>query len=342
MSHRNLPEVGRNLVNRGAAAGANSGGIYPDGIRCFVCEKVKPVDQYAGRQLVKWRSSIYQPYAPGGRTKTDPRTTCKSCTPTQTTELTCCVCHKIKGLNKFAKNQRKNPDRARCIKCVLLHVETDPDFSPLSSDAYSDTDQDDDDDDDFDAQPGSKSGKAVKKPGPAVENYKQLPAYNPHPNAQANPGPQTQPGFNGFAPPRNNTPNVARNAAQGSAQEWVTVSGAGSTVNNNKYGSPWGRVSTTATNSRAASENNAASRYAASAASGPPVEVKKNGWAKIDKVPKGKEVKWGEGNAAEVPAEDEWDKYGRDIQARKMINAPKTKKKVVDFDDDSDDDEDSE
>lgn len=71
--------------------------------------------------------------------------TCKTCTPGQTTELTCYICEITKGLTEFAKNQRKDPDRARCLKCITKVLETEPDMSPPSSDAEEEEDTDDED-----------------------------------------------------------------------------------------------------------------------------------------------------------------------------------------------------
>lgn len=44
------------------------------------------------------------------------------------------------GLDKFAKNQRDKPERARCIRCVELHKDTEPDITPPSSNYESDSD----------------------------------------------------------------------------------------------------------------------------------------------------------------------------------------------------------
>jgi hypothetical protein len=74
----------------------------------------------------------------------DPKTTCKTCTPQQTTELRCCICETTKGLQDFAKNQRKNPDVARCIECVQMHVGMEPGVD--GPDCDSDVDSGDSDD----------------------------------------------------------------------------------------------------------------------------------------------------------------------------------------------------
>lgn len=54
--------------------------------------------------------------------------TCTLCTAGQTVELKCYVCDKVKGLEDFAKNQRKDPDNARCTKCVGTDIETESDL----------------------------------------------------------------------------------------------------------------------------------------------------------------------------------------------------------------------
>lgn len=54
--------------------------------------------------------------------------TCTLCTAGQTVELKCYVCDKVKGLHEFAKNQRKDPDNARCIKCVDSDITAEPDL----------------------------------------------------------------------------------------------------------------------------------------------------------------------------------------------------------------------
>lgn len=80
-------------------------------------------------------------YAPSGRTTRDPKTTCKECTAGQTEKLHCQVCAKTMPLDKFSKNQRDKPERARCIKCVLHQsekTEADINITPPSSDYESD------------------------------------------------------------------------------------------------------------------------------------------------------------------------------------------------------------
>ncbi|KAF3911491.1 hypothetical protein ABW20_dc0106855 [Dactylellina cionopaga] len=154
-----LPKVGKNLFNAGASKGSNAaaGRIgMPETIVCYVCKRAKPEGQYSGRQLQRWKNTIYQPYAPGGKVKGEARTTCKNCTPDQTTELTCIVCGETNSLKSFAKTQRKNPDTARCKNCINKQADTAPDLEVPDSDEYVSSESDDDAD--FDT--GAKDYKA--------------------------------------------------------------------------------------------------------------------------------------------------------------------------------------
>ncbi|KAL9635838.1 MAG: hypothetical protein Q9164_003215 [Protoblastenia rupestris] len=49
---------------------------------------------------------------------------CQDCTGTQRTEMECCICGQWKGLDGFAKAQRKNSEHARCSECVSDHQQT--------------------------------------------------------------------------------------------------------------------------------------------------------------------------------------------------------------------------
>ncbi|RVD81305.1 uncharacterized protein DFL_009173 [Arthrobotrys flagrans] len=140
-----LPKVGKNLYNQGLGKGANSGGrvSQPESIVCFVCRREKPQSQYSGRQLAKHRGTIYQPFTSGGKGKPQHRTTCKTCTADQTTELTCIVCGETNGLSHFAKTQRKNPDIARCKDCINKQAEIAPDLEMPDSDDYASSDEED-------------------------------------------------------------------------------------------------------------------------------------------------------------------------------------------------------
>lgn len=110
---------------------------------------------------------------------------------------------------------------------------------------------------------------------------------------------------------------------------WETVGVAGAPIAKPAY-SAWGAPA----NTGSITENS--SRVSRSTSRVAPSDTKSNGWAKINKIPKGKEQKWGGGNIAE-DGEDEWAKYGRDIRDAKAGKIPK-KKKQADSNSDDDDD----
>jgi hypothetical protein len=301
-----LPPVGRNLVNqrnsKNSDATVTNGGRVPTLITCHVCKKAKPHSQYAKRQILKFQSTIYNPYAPAGRTLTDPKTTCRTCTPQQVTELTCCICTKTKGLTHFAKNQRKNPDVARCMRCVRMHLDTEPDYATSGSDDCSDTE--DDDEGDFDDPEDDPEDVKAKRPS--------APKIRRALAAQANPA---------SAFHDENTPTDSAQDDDGWGEEpkpaWEVVSVAGrqpaprhvpATAHGSGGGSTWG--------------------------SGNSGTVKKGGWAKVEKVPSGMETKWG--HDAET---DEWGAYARGLTNRRDATKQNQKKKKVTIsDDDSEED----
>ncbi|KAF3936368.1 hypothetical protein ABW19_dt0200026 [Dactylella cylindrospora] len=178
-----LPKIDKTLYNQGAAKGANTIGGK---IKCYSCNSLKPHSAFSTRQLNNWKATIYQPYAPSGRTLKEPRTTCKNCTPGQTAELTCIVCGETNGLSSFAKAQRKNPDKARCTKCVTKQLDTAPDLEVPDSDEYTSSDADGEADIDFDTginlkqQPNPTQSRATTSYAASL--------------SQAPPGPMSPPG----------------------------------------------------------------------------------------------------------------------------------------------------
>lgn len=125
-------------------------------------------------------------------------------------------------------------------------------------------------------------------------------------------------------------PSVASGTTGGGGM-WETVGAAGPPVA--KYGTPWGGGGTGGSSTGTSSYRSTSTVRIA------PMDIKSNGWAKAPKVHKGKEHKWGEGNAAdyskEEGGEDEWAKYGRDIRDAKAGKVPK-KKRQEKFDSDDD------
>ncbi|CAH1759051.1 15696_t:CDS:2 [Entrophospora sp. SA101] len=119
-----------------SAAGANSQGPkVPKTLYCYGCQKDKQIHSFSKTQVTKAMSNIENPYAPRGKTTKKHHTMCKQCTPQQNENLTCMICTREKPLSEFAKAQRKNAEKARCIKCVDKHKDEDIDDSePSESD----------------------------------------------------------------------------------------------------------------------------------------------------------------------------------------------------------------
>lgn len=74
-----------------------------------MCEKNYNAANFSEKQKtdVRWQLSR------SGRITTLPR--CFKCTGGQIVEIECVLCHKTKGLEDFAKVQRRKPDDAVCI-----------------------------------------------------------------------------------------------------------------------------------------------------------------------------------------------------------------------------------
>ena len=117
----------------------------PAKIKCGRCSKNLPHTKYSTKQLTDLRYQISQ----GVR---EPKPiNCHSCTGNQLVEIECTMCHKTKGLEEFAKCQRK-PDTAvwrslpivlsqlticqKCYKCTEDQVT----HEPVNDDHYERTD----------------------------------------------------------------------------------------------------------------------------------------------------------------------------------------------------------
>ncbi|KAI9832352.1 MAG: hypothetical protein M1826_002038 [Phylliscum demangeonii] len=117
-------------------------GPLPPKIKCARCKKIRNKDAFSNRQL----GLLGQSGRRGGMTvaATHPTIKCRLCTAGQTTELTCIICTDTKALAEFSKAQRRDPDRARCLNCVLLHVQTEPGMTIIPEDGDDDDDGDGD------------------------------------------------------------------------------------------------------------------------------------------------------------------------------------------------------
>ncbi|KAF8424310.1 Stc1 domain-containing protein [Tirmania nivea] len=117
-------------------------------INCHTCKKQKGLDEYSHRQLINYKDSIYNEFAPKGRCK-NKTASCKGCIIGAVTHLECHVCGLTKPLSKFMKTQRRIPDQARCKRCVELQLDTErigevEDFDDYECD---DTEEEDSDED---------------------------------------------------------------------------------------------------------------------------------------------------------------------------------------------------
>nr|KMM70616.1 hypothetical protein CPAG_06927 [Coccidioides posadasii RMSCC 3488] len=112
----------------------------PDKIKCKICKKIRGANAFSKRQLEELRKAILKNGATG--LNGPGYAGCRSCISHQTVELTCCVCDKTKPLEYFSKNQRKDPDNARCTNCVQGYLDIEPvmEDSKLLTDDESATD----------------------------------------------------------------------------------------------------------------------------------------------------------------------------------------------------------
>ncbi|KAL1928646.1 hypothetical protein VTP01DRAFT_2432 [Rhizomucor pusillus] len=118
------------------AYGANNQSAEPKTARCVFCDKEKPADAFSKSQ---WSKVTWNPYAPPGYNRKPKAITCKQCTAKQSDMLQCMICTLKKPKEQFAKNQRRNAERARCLKCMKKREEED----------VHDSEPDDSSDDDY-------------------------------------------------------------------------------------------------------------------------------------------------------------------------------------------------
>ena len=87
-------------------------------IKCAVCRKVKPVNFFSTIQQNTLKNAI----AVGDvyDATVEMWVPCIACTPKQVTELECCICGEVKGLEGFAKAQRRLGEEAVCSTRWLL------------------------------------------------------------------------------------------------------------------------------------------------------------------------------------------------------------------------------
>ncbi|KAG2194237.1 hypothetical protein INT47_005705 [Mucor saturninus] len=131
MSKYNLNQNAQRFTSY-ATSGSNASSNLPETLRCVFCKTDKPIDAFSATQIQK---ATHNPYAPPSYNNKAKTICCKKCSPTQQTHLTCMICSKTQPLDKFAKSQRRNAEKARCIKCIKKREEEDVWASDPDSDS---------------------------------------------------------------------------------------------------------------------------------------------------------------------------------------------------------------
>ena len=101
--------------------------------RCFECNKVKNTTvAFSEKQQNDLRNGLASGQVPVKTGKA--WITCRDCIGTQHTEMQCVVCERFKGLDGFAKSQRRNPDNA--VSPLDSKSKTQTDTSPALQNLY--------------------------------------------------------------------------------------------------------------------------------------------------------------------------------------------------------------
>ncbi|OAX82547.1 hypothetical protein ACJ72_03104 [Emergomyces africanus] len=97
---------------------------YNRRIKCKVCKKIRDQTAFSKRQLEELSKGMLKTGCNGitGQKYAG----CMNCMSGQVVELKCCVCDITMALEHFSKNQRHDPDNARCKNCVQGHLEREP------------------------------------------------------------------------------------------------------------------------------------------------------------------------------------------------------------------------
>ncbi|KAI6820235.1 hypothetical protein KC332_g16602 [Hortaea werneckii] len=88
----------------------------PEKIKCSRCNKLKAPSNYSNKQIDDLKKKIHQEY--GFNATTQGFVPCMTCTGAPRTEMECHYCGITKSLDRFSKQQRKDPDRASCWDCT--------------------------------------------------------------------------------------------------------------------------------------------------------------------------------------------------------------------------------
>ncbi|UPX16030.1 UV-damaged DNA-binding protein rad7 [Ascochyta rabiei] len=89
----------------------------PSRLKCSMCSKNFNTALFSEKQLAdaRWQISRSVPLSKIS-------TKCVKCSGQRVVEIECVMCHETKGLEAFAKAQRKKPDDATCYACVDIQV----------------------------------------------------------------------------------------------------------------------------------------------------------------------------------------------------------------------------
>ncbi|KAJ4398641.1 hypothetical protein N0V91_010073 [Didymella pomorum] len=88
----------------------------PPKMKCNMCLRNYNAANFSEKQKTDARWQISKQ----GRITTNPR--CFKCTGGQLVEIECSHCHKTKGLEDFAKSQRRKPGDAQCYACTEVQL----------------------------------------------------------------------------------------------------------------------------------------------------------------------------------------------------------------------------
>ncbi|KAF9698346.1 hypothetical protein EKO04_003645 [Ascochyta lentis] len=91
----------------------------PAKLKCSMCSRNLSQITFSEKQLSDVRWQLSRP-APLNRIDTNPK--CVKCSGQRVVEIECVMCHETKGLEAYAKVQRRKPDDATCYDCVDIQV----------------------------------------------------------------------------------------------------------------------------------------------------------------------------------------------------------------------------
>ncbi|PVH99258.1 hypothetical protein DM02DRAFT_656602 [Periconia macrospinosa] len=104
----------------------------PEKIKCARCCKNVSQKKFSSTQLSHARLAISEKGV-----HAEYSIKCQSCIDGGVVEIKCIACSKTKGLEEFARSQRRNPDNATCYDCVEAQLAVDP----INEDVYESNDK---------------------------------------------------------------------------------------------------------------------------------------------------------------------------------------------------------